>query len=331
MTRRSKAPLVRFGLITHPRRYNWPIHGCFVMRKDSEILQSDDVFSVEACREFIQLAIENGYLKSDDAATLERNAISAGLPDRKTRFDLIAQSFAKDQCERLIAVISGAEPPEPGSSGQASFERCREGLYCGSSDHCLDYPEHYALFPAGINTNYQGVVFSPEGVKQKLKRTVETGLLLQQETDALMPLASQLGATPEKERADRLCQHLSGDLLAIELDLVFGFRKRNGKPRFSKCEGHYHLSLENHKLINGPLQTEHDIRLVIDELMMSGFLSKEEQTELYEELATMPLPQGDDSNSIFGQNARPTLRIKFLNAQLLSHRVYACPTPPFNF
>ncbi|MDD5725961.1 MAG: hypothetical protein PHC53_00915 [Patescibacteria group bacterium] len=299
----EKSPTnVTFGLITHPDRAGWPIHGCFKLLQDGKRALSGDMFSVDACREHIKLSIEDGYLNSDQAAELERQIIATGLPVAENRYDKISKTYTKtSEYERLIGQFCGALPPEEGS-GPARFEACQHGRCC-KLESCAKLPIHAQLFPKGIVAGFKSVVFSQQGATDLLKQAVEYGLLLQEEANGLKPRVMNLSASSGAERADKLCQHLTGELLEREIDLAFGFRQRANPPHFAACGQHYHLRLDGHISSATRLENEFDAKLVLDELTQAGFLSNEEQTKLLDDLATMHLPPGSETESAFNPSS----------------------------
>ncbi|MHB8831046.1 MAG: hypothetical protein ACYC44_02955 [Patescibacteria group bacterium] len=299
----EKSPtIVTFGLITHPDRAGWPIHGCFKLSQDGKRALSGDMFSVDACREHIKLAIEDGHLNSDQAAELERKVIAAGLPINKNRYDKVAETYERtSEYSRLIGQFCGALPPEEGS-GPARFEACQHGQFC-DLESCEELPPHFLLFPKGIASSFKGIVFSRQGATILLEQAFNSGLFTQEEFDAFTPRLAEFNSSPEAERADKLCQNLTGELLEREIDLAFGFRQRVFPPHFAACGQHYHLRLDGHVSSATRLENEFDAKLVIDGLAQAGFLSNEEQTKLLDDLATMHLPPGNEDESVFNPSS----------------------------
>ncbi|MFA6099472.1 MAG: hypothetical protein WC750_01165 [Patescibacteria group bacterium] len=296
-----------FGLITHPTRAGWPIHGCFIVenylhRHGSIVVQNPgekmalrDMFSVDACRDIIRQAIKAGDLDGDRAAELERQIIALGLPVAETRYDKISKALAKNpNYERLIGIFCGALPHEEGS-GPARFESCEDGKHCGS-EFCAEYPAHVVLVPEGITSSYGSLIFSREGAKTLLSHAVEVGILLPTDTDRLLPRTIGLSDSPEARRADKLCE-CQLDLVR-ELNVVFGFRRRDA-PRFEANGDYYHLRIDGPANTDMPLKNEFDARRMIEGLMQDGFLSNEEQTKLLDDLAGLNLPPGSEEESLF--------------------------------
>lgn len=255
------------------------------------------MFSADVCRDLIQRFVKAGDLNGDRAAELERQIITLGLPVAETRYDKISKAFTNNpNYERMIGIFCGALPPEK-DSGSARFEPCERGKHC-KSEFCAEYPSHVVLVLEGIALHYGSLIFSQEGAKDLIDKAVEQGLLIQEEADVLMPRLVELSASSEAERADKLCQHLSDEILTRELELAFGFRRRDDPPRFDPCRDHYHLRIDDSADLGMRLKNEFDVRLTLDTLMQSGLLSKEEQTKLLDDLAALNLPPGSKEESI---------------------------------
>ncbi len=320
----DKSPAtVTFGLTTNVLRKGWPTHGSFRLQEGDESATSRDMFSMDACREHIKLSVEDGYLDSDQAANLEREVLAAGLPIDKNRYDKISEKYGRTpEYRRLIGQFCGALPPEEGS-GPARFETCQHGQYC-NLESCEELPVHAQFFPNGIVTGFSNIVFSQQGAAALLKQAVEYGLLLQEEADELKPRVMNFSASPGAERADKLSKQLTGELLAIELEVALGFRQRVIPPHFSACGQHYHLQVDDNVLSATRLENEFDAKLVLDGLMQAGLLSGDEHTKLLDDLAAMHLPPGNVDESVFNPSSVSQGRREFSAIEaflsLFSHR-----------
>lgn len=289
---------VTFGLTTNVQRKGWPIHGSFRLQEGDASATSRDMFSVQSCRERIQLCVKDGHLNGDQAANLELEVISASLPVAETRYDKISRTYGREpEYEYLIGHACGALPPEE-DSGPARFEACEHGQYC-DLDSCEGLPVHARLFSKGIASGFKGIIFSQQGATALLKQTVEDGLLLQEEADGLMPRILGFSTTFEAERADKLCQHLAGEILERELNLAFNFRQRDGQPHFFRCHQYYYLRVDDNISSHTPIENEFDAKIVVNGLTQLGFMSYAEQTKLLYDLAALKLPPGNEEESVF--------------------------------
>ncbi|MDD2785469.1 MAG: hypothetical protein PHS79_01080 [Patescibacteria group bacterium] len=253
MKKRNGEVKVTFGLVTGPDREGWPIHGEFLLRRTGmSNVHGSPIFSTAVLQTTINQMINGGLIDQERALAIRSMTDDLGLPSQATRYDaLVATALrycaeaedARPLYHRFIDVICGAVPPEKGS-GEARFEICRNGKFC-SAPHCHHYPRHGAIFYSRFGRDLTSkTIFAPETVRRYCDKSLNQGLLTQEEANALKDFGSGILIADERTaRADKIILYFSGSTMYALLDVVFGYMEYYTPPSFVKCRAHYHLSI----------------------------------------------------------------------------------------
>lgn len=292
---------VTFGLITHPAKHAWPIHGCFMLTlPDDNALESRPMFSVQACREYILEGMEAGALNGDQAGELDRVIIATSLPQKLTRYDRLTKKFDPASAHRLVNRFCGQTPPEEGS-GPARFVECRDGRIC-EQENCHQYPRHGVFYPDGINSTCADIIFSQAGGRETLRIAVESGLMLPEEAIALQDGASGLSPSANAEQADRFTSSVPRQDWFDHLDVLFGLRQIQKPARFASCrEGGrcIHLYCYDDRELGVGVGSLFDAYFLTTRAYDNGMITPGEADRLKAEIPALDLPAGSERESMY--------------------------------